>query len=317
MSCLICGSLAFDTITTFDGRFAEHILPDKIHVLNVAFLVPSMRRDFGGCAGNIAYTMKLLGGEPAILATLGSDGGDYEQRLDTLGISRAHVLAVPGSHTAQAHIITDRDNNQITSFHPGAMQFAHTQPVPQLPALRLGIVAPDGRQAMIEHAEQMAAAGLPFVFDPGQGLPMFGGPELRRFVELASWVVVNDYEAAMLAERCAWSLEQIAAQVRGLVVTLGAQGCDIYENGTRTRVAGGQARQVVDPTGCGDAFRGALLWALEAQWSLHDACRLGNVLGAHKVACSGPQNHSLTLEQALSDFEALYGAAPRAAQRAA
>ena len=317
MSCLICGSLAFDSIANFEGRFAEHILPDKIHVLNVAFLVPSLRRDFGGCAGNIAYTVKALGGEPVVLAALGADGGDYEQRLDALGISRDHVRVVPGSHTAQAHIITDLDNNQITSFHPGAMQFAHTQPAPSLPQLRLGIIAPDGRQGMIEHAQQMAAAGVPFVFDPGQGLPMFGRPELRRFVELASWVVVNDYEAAMLSERCEWSLEHIASQVRGLVVTRGAHGCDVYESGARTRVAPRPALQVVDPTGCGDAFRGALLWALEAEWPLLDACRLGNVLGARKVACSGPQNHVVTLEQALEDFHAAYGAAPAKTQRAA
>ena len=309
MSCLICGSLAFDTITTFEGRFAEHILPGKIHVLNVSFLVPSLRRDFGGCAGNIAYTYKLLGGEPVVLAALGEDGADYERRFDDLGISRRHVRVVPGSHTAQAHIITDRDDNQITSFHPGAMQLAHTQPVPTLPGLQLGIVAPDGRQAMLEHAQQMAAAQLPFVFDPGQGLPMFDGDELRRFIEQATWVVVNDYEAAMLAERTGWQLERIAAQLRGLVVTRGAQGCDVYEQGNCTRVAGLAAERLVDPTGCGDAFRGALLWALEQGWQLLDACRLGNVLGARKVACSGPQNHTASLEQLLQDYGSAYGCA--------
>ncbi len=317
MSSLICGSLAYDTITAFDGRFADHILPDKVHMLNVAFLVPSMRKDFGGCAGNIAYTMRLLGGEPVVLATLGSDGVDYEQRLDGLGISRRHVRVIADSLTAQAHIITDRDDNQITSFHPGAMQFAHTQPVPRQSGLRLGIIAPDGRQAMLEHAEQMAQAGLPFVFDPGQGLPMFGTEELRRFVELAAWVVVNDYEGAMLAERCGWSLQRIAGQVRGLVVTRGAQGCDVYEGESQTRVAARPAARVVDPTGCGDAFRAALLWALEAGWPLLDACRLGNVLGARKVACGGPQNHSCSLDQALQDFRSAYGVPPPDSERAA
>lgn len=313
MSSLICGSLAFDTIALFEGRFAEHILPDKIHVLNVAFLVPELRRDFGGCAGNIAYTVKLLGGEPVVLAALGEDGAAYERRLDSLGIGRDHVRVVPDTHTAQAHIVTDLDDNQITSFHPGAMQFAHTQAVPALPALRLGIVAPDGRQAMLEHAAQMAAAALPFVFDPGQGLPMFGGVELRAFVEQADWVVVNDYEAAMLGERTGWSLPQIAARLRGLVVTRGAQGCDVHEGDSCTRVPGLSAARVLDPTGCGDAFRGALLWALEAGWPLLDACRLGNVLGARKVACRGPQNHMLDLAQALQDFRAAYGAPPAAA----
>ena len=312
MSSLICGSLAFDTIALFEGRFAEHILPDKVHVLNVAFLVPELRRDFGGCAGNIAYTLRLLGGEPVVLATLGEDGGAYEQRLDGLGIGRGHVRVVPNTHTAQAHIVTDRDDNQITSFHPGAMQFAHGQPVPALPGLRLGIVAPDGRQAMVEHAAQMAAGGLPFVFDPGQGLPMFDGAALREFLAQAAWAVVNDYEAAMLAECTGWSLEQIAAQLRGLVVTRGAQGCDVFEAGACTRVPGLSAQRVVDPTGCGDAFRGALLWALEAGWPLADACRLGNVLGACKVACSGPQNHRTDLEQALRDFRAAYGEPPAA-----
>ncbi len=316
MSSLICGSLAFDTIALFEGRFADHILPDKVHVLNVSFLVPELRRDFGGCAGNIAYTMRRLGGHPVVLATLGEDGGAYERRLDELDIAREHVRVVPNTHTAQAHIVTDRDDNQITSFHPGAMQFAHTQPVPAMPGLRLGIVAPDGRQAMIEHAAQMAAAGLPFVFDPGQGLPMFDGAALRDFVEQADWVVVNDYEAAMLCERSGWSLEQLAERLRGLVVTRGAQGCDVFESGSCTRVPGLAAARVVDPTGCGDAFRGALLWALEAGWPLVDACRLGNVLGAAKVACSGPQNHQPDLAQALRDFRAAYGEPPAAANPA-
>ncbi|MDE2128201.1 MAG: carbohydrate kinase family protein [Betaproteobacteria bacterium] len=307
MSSLICGSLAFDTITDFPGRFAEHILPDKVHMLNVAFLVPTLRREFGGCAGNIAYSLKLLGGEPLVLAALGEDGQDYQDRLDAFGISRAHVHVAPRTHTAQAHIITDRDNNQITAFHPGAMSHAHEKAVPAVPGLRLGIIAPDGRQAMLDHAAQMAAAGLPFVFDPGQGLPMFDGEELRAFVRQASWVAVNDYEAAMLSERTGWSLDDIATHVRGIVVTQGAQGCEVREGGAVVKVPGLQAARVVDPTGCGDAFRGALLWALEQGWSLADASKLGNVLGARKIAHAGPQNYSITLGEALAALRQAYG----------
>ena len=310
MSSLICGSLAFDTITGFPGRFAEHILPDKVHMLNVAFLVPTLRREFGGCAGNIAYSMKLLGGDPVILAALGEDGVDYEVRLDQLGISRAHVRTMVSSHTAQAHIITDRDNNQITAFHPGAMSQAHEQAVPIGSGASVGIIAPDGRQAMLDHAAQMAAAKLPFVFDPGQGLPMFDGAELLAFVEQATWVAVNDYEAAMLCERTGLSLDAIAARVQGLVVTQGAQGCEVREDGAVIQVAGLQASSVVDPTGCGDAFRGALLWALEQGWSLADACKLGNVLGACKIACAGPQNHHITRQEALQNYQAAYGTPP-------
>lgn len=308
MSCLICGSLAYDTISDFPGRFADHILPDRIHMLNVSFLVPTLRREFGGCAGNIAYSMKLLGGEPVILATLGSDGGDYAAHLDRLEITRRHVLDVPGAHTAQAMIMTDRDNNQITSFHPGAMGHAHTQAVPGVGGLSLGIVAPDGRQAMLDHAAQMHAAGLPFVFDPGQGLPMFDGAELLAFVRMADWVVVNDYEAAMLVERTGLALEALAEGRRGLVVTRGAEGCDVHTAAGLERVPALRAAKVVDPTGCGDAFRGAMLWALEQGWGLADACRLGNVLGARKIACAGPQNHQLTRDEALAEMRAAYGA---------
>ncbi len=317
MSSLICGSLAFDTITDFPGRFAEHILPDKVHMLNVAFLVPTLRREFGGCAGNIAYGMKQLGGEPVILAALGEDGVDYEVRLDRLGISREHVRVMAGSHTAQAHIITDCDNNQITAFHPGAMSQAHEQQVPAEAGLRLGILAPDGRQAMLDHAAQMAARALPFVFDPGQGLPMFDGAELRAFIAQAAWVAVNDYEAAMLEERTGQGLQDIAAQVRGLVVTQGAKGCTVYEDGTSMPVAGLEARAVVDPTGCGDAFRGGLLWALEQGWSLADACKLGNVMGACKMACAGPQNYTITRDAALERLRQAYGAIPMPERRGA
>ncbi|ABM31459.1 carbohydrate kinase family protein [Paracidovorax citrulli] len=298
MAALICGSLAFDTIMTFEGRFAEQILPDQLHILNVSFLVPSLRRDFGGCAGNIAYSLKLLGGNPVPMAMLGSDGGDYLQRLQDLGIDTRHVGRVDETYTAQALIMTDRDNNQITAFHPGAMMLAHRARITAESDLRLGIIAPDGRDAMIEHAAQFEAAGIPFVFDPGQGLPMFGGEELARFIGQASWVTVNDYEGRMLCERTGWSLAEISRKVRGLAVTLGADGCDVWEDGVATRVPPVQAASMVDPTGCGDAWRGALLFGLEQGWPLARCAALGNRLGALKIAQRGPQNYQLDFEPA-------------------
>ncbi|CUA95074.1 carbohydrate kinase family protein [Thiomonas bhubaneswarensis] len=313
MATLICGSLAFDTITTFDGRFAEHILPDKVHILNISFLVPTMRREFGGCAGNIAYSLALLGGEPLILGALGADGQSYLDRLDALHIPRCHVGVLADSFTAQAHIITDRDNNQITSFHPGAMGRAHELPVPLDAGVDLAIVAPDGRSAMIDHAAQLAAADIPFVFDPGQGMPLFDGADLRDFIDKASWVTVNDYEAELLVERTGWGLDDIAKRVRGLVVTRGDQGCRIWGDGhTSTDLPGVPAQAVCDPTGCGDAFRAGLLFGLSRGWELADSCRLGNVLGAEKIAVHGPQNHHITLSGALLRLRQVYGRAPQA-----
>lgn len=291
MAVLICGSLAFDTIMTFEGRFAEQILPDQLHILNVSFLVPGLRRDFGGCAGNIAYGLRALGGTPLPMATVGIDAGEYLDRLSDLGISCEFVQDVPDSYTAQALIMTDRDNNQITAFHPGAMAQAHRQVVPAREDIRLGIVAPDGREAMLCHAEQFAQAGIPFVFDPGQGLPMFDGIELLRFIDQASWVTVNDYEGKMLCERTGLDLPSLSRRVLGLVVTLGAEGCDVWVCGVRTRVPPVRPEAVVDPTGCGDAWRGALLYGLERGWSLEACAKLGNQLGALKIAQRGPQNY--------------------------
>lgn len=292
MPALICGSLAFDTITTFPGRFADQILPEQVHILNVSFLVPTLRREFGGCAGNIAYTLNRLGGEPLVLAALGSDGGEYLQRLQSWGVSTEHIASIDHSFTAQAIIITDSSNNQITAFHPGAMQSAQQTPVPRRDDIRIAIIAPDGRDAMLEHAAQLAAAGIPFVFDPGQGLPMFDGTELRRFVSQARWVAVNDYEARMLCDRTGESLESLSrSHLAGVVVTLGADGCDVWEQGQRTHVPGVAATEVVDPTGCGDAFRGALLYGLERGWPLRRCVELGNRIGALKIACRGGQNH--------------------------
>ncbi len=293
MAALICGSLAFDTIMTFEGRFAEQILPDQLHILNVSFLVPSLRRDFGGCAGNIAYSLKLLGGEPLPMATLGTDGGEYLQRLAALGISDRYVKQVDGTYTAQAMIMTDRDNNQITAFHPGAMMQAHITRIESHPDIKLGIISPDGRDAMVEHAAQFVAAGIPFVFDPGQGLPMFNGAELTQFIEQATWVTVNDYEGKMLCDRTGLSLADISRKVKGLVVTLGGEGCDVWVNGERERVQAVQPAAVVDPTGCGDAWRGALLFGLEQGWPLARCAELGNKVGALKIAQRGPQNYVL------------------------
>ncbi|RZJ09783.1 MAG: carbohydrate kinase family protein [Acidovorax sp.] len=293
MAALICGSLAFDTIMTFEGRFAEQILPDQLHILNVSFLVPSLRRDFGGCAGNIAYSLKLLGGEPVPMAMLGSDGGEYLQRLEALGISRRHVGQVQDTYTAQAMIMTDRDNNQITAFHPGAMMQAHAHRIEPDAAVKVGIISPDGRDAMLQHAAQFVATDIPFVFDPGQGLPMFNGEELTRFVEQATWVTVNDYEGRMLADRTGMTLGELSRKVQGLVVTLGAEGCEVWVDGAKTHVPPVIPAQVVDPTGCGDAWRGALLFGLEKGWSLVRCAELGNRVGALKIAQRGPQNYTL------------------------
>ena len=293
MASLICGSLAFDTIMDFEGRFAEQILPDQLHILNVSFLVPALRRDFGGCAGNIAYSLKLLGGTPLPMATLGTDAADYLQRLKTLGISTEYVRQVEGSYTAQAMIMTDRDNNQITAFHPGAMMQAHITQVEKRADIKLAIISPDGRDAMVQHAEQLKAADIPFVFDPGQGLPMFDGTDLMRFIDQATWVTVNDYEGKMLSDRTGLSHAEISRHVKGLIVTLGAEGCEVWIEGEKTHVPPVKAAAVVDPTGCGDAWRGALLFGLEQGWSLAKCAALGNQVGALKIAQRGPQNYNV------------------------
>lgn len=293
MATLICGSIAFDTITGFEGRFADQILPDQLRILNVSFLVPTMRRDFGGCAGNIAYAMRQLGGTPLPMGAIGRDGDAYRKRFEELGIATDFITEVPDAYTAQATIMTDRDNNQITAFHPGAMMHAHLRAVEKRGDIRLAIISPDGRDAMLQHAEQLHAAGIPFVFDPGQGLPMFDGPELSRFVERADWVAVNDYEGQMLCDRMGVDLAEISRRVQGLVVTLGALGCDLWQQGRKTHVPGVRVDHALDPTGCGDAWRGALLYGLEQGWPLLQCAALGNRVGAIKVASRGPQNYRL------------------------
>ena len=293
MAAVICGSLAFDTIMTFEGRFAEQILPDQLHILNVSFMVPTLRRDFGGCAGNIAYSLKLLGGRPLPMATLGSDGAGYIERLKSQGISTEFVSQVQDTYTAQAMIMTDRDNNQITAFHPGAMMQAHRTRIATRSDIRLGIISPDGRDAMLEHAQQFRAADIPFVFDPGQGLPMFDGTELAAFIDQATWVTVNDYEGKMLCDRTGLSNAEISRRVQGLVVTLGAEGCEVWVGGEKAVVPPVKAKEIVDPTGCGDAWRGALLYGLEQGWDLPRCAALANQVGAIKIASRGPQNYEL------------------------
>jgi adenosine kinase len=296
MPALICGSLAFDTITNFPGRFAQQIMPEQVHILNVSFLVPTLRREYGGCAGNIAYNLQLIGGAPVVMAALGDDGADYRARLAGWGADTSLVRSIAGSYTAQAIIITDQDNNQITAFHPGAMQNAHDTVVPAGRSdLKIGIVAPDGRDAMWQHAHQMQAAGIPFIFDPGQQLPQFDGAQHREILSLARWVAVNDYEGRMLSERVGLSIEEMSRlpNLEGVVVTLGGEGCEVWVAGQRTLVPGVAAAALNDPTGCGDAFRAALLYGLEGGWPLARCAALGNHLGALKIACHGPQNHQL------------------------
>ena len=296
MAAIICGSLAFDSIMNFGGKFADQILPEQIHKLNVSFYVPELRREFGGCAGNIAYALKLLGGTPLIVAAMGEDGASYRAHLEQCGISLAHIDTRSDHYTAQAMIMTDTTHNQSTAFHPGAMQMAHENPIPASAGPQdIGIIAPDGRDAMVQHAAQLAAQGVPFVFDPGQGLPMFERDDLLAFIQQATWLTVNDYEAEMLCQRTGLSLAEISQQVEGMVVTLADQGCDVWQAGVATRVAGVVAAQVIDPTGCGDAFRAGLLYGLMKGWTLVRAAALGNKLGAIKVAHQGPQNYTLDL----------------------
>lgn len=295
MASLICGSLAFDTIMLFEGRFRDQILPDQLHILNVSFLVPSLQKDFGGCAGNIAYCVRQLGGVPLPMATLGIDAADYLERLKTLGISQEFVRVVPGSYTAQAMIMTDLENNQINAFHPGAMSQAQLNHISERNDIKLGIISPDGSDAMLQHAEEFVAAGIPFIFDPGQQLPRFDGAQLARFVEQASWIAVNDYEGKMLGERTGWTLAQMSRKVKGLVVTLGEKGSEVWIDGASVRVPAVKPEAVVDPTGCGDAYRGALLYGLEQGWDLTRCAELGNRVGALKIAQRGPQNYSIKL----------------------
>lgn len=294
MPALICGSFAYDCIMVFPGRFADQILPDQIHVLNVAFLVPELRREFGGCAGNIAFNLKSLGGEGEPMGAVGHDFGPYAQWMDEKGVSRRFLLEIPSAYTAQAYITTDMQDNQITAFHPGAMSHAHEIVVPADAGFSWGMVSPDGREAMIEHARQFAEAGIPFVFDPGQGLPMFDGEDLRAFIEQASVVAVNDYEGQMLQERTGLSAEQISRQVDALVVTRGGEGSVVVRNGQVTEIPAARPSAITDPTGCGDAYRAGLLYGLMAGADWETTGRIASLMGAIKISSHGTQNHRLT-----------------------
>lgn len=293
MAALICGSIAIDTIMSFDGRFSDRILPDQIHILNLSFIVPTLRRDYGGCAGNIAFALKQLGGQPLPMGTVGSDGADYISRLENMGINCEFVHAVEGTYTAQAMIMADQNANQIAAFHPGAMMLSQTVNIVARNDIKLGIIAPDSRDGMLKHSEQFKSAHIPFVFDPGQNLALFDGQELIHFIELASWITVNDYEARLLCDRTGMSCAELSRRVDGLIVTLGAEGCEVWIEGEKTSVAPVKALEIVDPTGCGDAFRGALLFGLERGWSLIRCAELGNRIGAHKIAYRGGQNYTL------------------------
>ncbi len=307
MSALICGSIAYDNIMVFSGRFKDQILPDQIHILNVAFLVPELRREFGGCAGNIAYNLRLLGGDPVIMATVGSDFGPYRRWMKQNGIDDRLITEVEDTLTAQAYITTDLDDNQITAFHPGAMDHSQLNTVPADDGITIGMVSPDGRQGMLDHACQLEEAGIPFVFDPGQGLPMFGGDELCRFIEQASWVAVNDYEGQMLEERTGLDKQAIAARVDALIVTRGGAGSVIYTGGEQLEIPAAKARQLRDPTGCGDAYRAGLLYGLMRQMPWQDTGRLASLLGARKIECKGTQNHRFDRDTLMTDFETAYG----------
>ncbi len=307
MRTLICGSIAYDTIMVFHDRFKHHILPEQIHILNVAFLVPDMRREFGGTAGNIAYNLKLLGGEPIVMATVGDDCAPYVERLRTLGIADAHVRQVPQTFTAQAFITTDLDDNQITAFHPGAMNHSHMNKVSDAGDIRLAIVAPDGRDGMFQHAAQLRDAGIPFIFDPGQGMPMFGAEDLLHFMDLADYCTVNAYEARLMAQKTGRSIEELARMVRALVVTLGAEGSEIHVDGRIIRIPSAAPEAEVDPTGCGDAFRAGLIHGINHGLDWEQTGRLASLMGAIKIAHRGGQNHKPTRDEIGARYHASFG----------
>jgi len=297
MSILVCGSIAYDTIMVFRDQFKNHILPDQIHILNVAFLVPDLRREYGGCAGNIAYGLKMLGEEPLVMATVGHDFDPYERRMDLLGLSRRHVRRLPEEFTAQAFITTDIDDNQITAFHPGAMSHSHQNRIAEAEGVRLAIVSPDGRQGMVEHSRDLARAKIPYVLDPGQGLPMFSGEDLLEMLAGARCLTVNDYEARLVEQKTGKSLAELSARVEGVVVTRGGEGADIHFSGQQIHVPAVRPDSLVDPTGCGDAFRSGLLYGMARAWDWRRSVRLASLMGSIKIAHRGGQNHRVSREE--------------------
>jgi len=291
---LICGSVAYDTILIFPDRFKAHILPDKIHILNVAFLVPEMRREFGGCAANIVYSLSLLGDRGVPMAAAGHDFEPYRKRMQQQGVPLEHIKVIDGTFTAQAFITTDLDDNQITAFHPGAMQHSHLNRVADVRGATLGIVAPDGRQGMLEHAAQFAAAGIPFIFDPGQGLPMFAGEELRRFIGQARWVALNDYEWQLVQQKSGWGVSEVLAHAEALIVTRGAGGSLIYTRDAQLEIACAPTGAIIDPTGCGDAYRAGLIHGLLHGLDWRSTGHIASLMGAIKIESRGTQNHRFT-----------------------
>jgi adenosine kinase len=307
MNTLICGSLAYDTIMVFKDKFKNHILPEQLHILNVAFLVPEMRREYGGCAGNIAYNLQLLGGRPLIMATVGDDFAPYATRLEKLGLAQTHIRTVSGNFTGQAFITTDLDDNQITAFHPGAMSMSHLNHISAAKEISLGIVSPDGRDGMLNHAQEFAEAGIPFVFDPGQGIPMFSGSELLNFIEQANYITVNDYEAKLLQDKTGKTLAEIAQRVTALIVTLGADGSLIYAGNKLISIPAPKPLAIVDPTGCGDAYRAGLLYGIERGWDWDTTGRLASLMGSLKISSRGGQNHRYSLTEISDQFKQHFG----------
>ena len=307
MSALICGSIAYDTIMVFHDQFKNHILPDKVHMLNISFLVPDMRREYGGCAGNIAYNLKMLGGDPLPMATVGRDFDPYGDWLEDCNIDTRHIKVIENTYTAQAFITTDQDDNQITAFHPGAMSFAHENRVEEAEGVKIGIVAPDGRDGMLEHAVQFAEAGIPFIFDPGQGLPMFDGDDLLKFVDQATWIAVNDYEAQLLEERTGKSPHELAEMVEALIVTKGGEGSHIYTKEHRIEVPTAPVRELNDPTGCGDAYRAGLIYGITNNLDWDTTGRVAALMGAIKIEHHGTQNHRFSFDEFKSRFHEAFG----------
>jgi adenosine kinase len=307
MSALVCGSMAYDNIMVFEDRFKDHILPDQIHILNISFLVPTLRKEFGGCAGNVAYNLRLLGGSGYAMATVGADFTNYQRWFAEQEIDTRYITEIESEFTAQAYITTDLDDNQITAFHPGAMNQSHINKVPDDAGITIGMVSPDGRQGMIVHAEQFVAGGIPFIFDPGQGMPMFDGEDLRRFIKQATWVAVNDYESQMLQQRTGWSAKEIAAELEALIVTRGAEGSYIYTDGGLLEIPAAKPEAIQDPTGCGDAYRAGLLFGLMNGLAWEATGRLAALLGAIKIAHKGTQNHHFTRASIKADYTSQFG----------
>jgi len=307
MTALICGSVAYDTIMVFPDSFKNHILPEQVHILNVSFLVPELRREYGGCAGNIAYNLKLLGKEPLIMATVGKDFGPYGDWMSYCGLNQAYVKILDDNYTAQAYITTDQDDNQITAFHPGAMSFSHLNDIPADQGIRFGMVSPDGKAGMVQHARQFVEAGIPFIFDPGQGMPMFDGEELLDFIDKATWITVNDYEARLMQDRTGLSADQIAERVDALIITRGGEGSQIHAQGKCHEIPPVSTAEAVDPTGCGDAYRAGLLFGMLEQLDWPTTGRIASLMGSLKIETYGTQNHSFEQDGFRRKFHTHFG----------